>query len=297
MDDGEYMLCGLKKKARGFDVFTFLTGLGMRRLYGRKRKLPKIIRKVLLFPAEHFSILTRIPYFTNTLPVFDPSKSNFSVIPINQDVEGAEDLALPIEIIDKLIDKARVQVILTKCVCRTNYDCQNYPDSHGCLFLGESALETPKNWRRIVTKEEAKAHARKGISLGLVPMVGKIRFDSDTLGIRDRGKLMTVCFCCECCCLCRFLGELPPKLVDSLEHPVEGISIEITDDCIGCGECVEKCYLNALSVVDGRAVRSDMCRVCGRCAAVCKQKAVKILLDNPNAVDDVVNRLLTIVEI
>ena len=291
------MFSGLKERVAGFDVFTFLTGLGMQRLYGRNKKLPKIVRKFLLFPAEHFSVLSRVPHLTEMLPVFDPAKSNFSVIPINKDVEGAEDIALPIEIIDNLIDRARVQVILSKCVCRVNYDCQNYPEDHGCLFLGESALETPKKWRRIVTKEEAKAHARKGIELGLVPMVGKIRFDSDTLGIRDRGKLMTICFCCECCCLSRFLAPLPPELVDSLEHPIEGISIEVTDDCIGCGECIDVCYLNALSLVDGKIVRSDICRVCGRCAGVCKQNAIKIKLDNPNVVDDVVNRLLSIVEI
>ncbi|MBI9075529.1 MAG: 4Fe-4S binding protein [Desulfatibacillum sp.] len=287
----------LIKIIREFDIFTFLSGLAMQRLYGRDKKLPKFVRRALLFGPEHFAVLGRIGFLRKRMAVFDPAKSNFSMIPINQDIEGAEDQALPIEIIDALIDRSSHRAILSKCVCRVNYDCQKYPDDHACLFLGESALDTPKKWRRIVSKDEAKAHARKGVGFGLVPMVGKIRFDSDTLGIQDRGKLMTICFCCECCCLSRFLAPLPPELVDSLQHPVEGISIEITEDCIGCGECVDVCYLNALEIVDGKVHRKDICRVCGRCAATCKQKAIKIRLDNPNVVEDVVARLLSVVTI
>lgn len=291
------MFSRLRKKIKDFDVFTTLTGFGMQRLYGRDKKLHPLIRKILLFPAEHFAVLGDIAFFQKIMPVFDPALTNFSVIPVNRDIEGSQDQALPIEIIDALIDRSTVRVTMAKCLCRYTYDCKNYPQNFGCLFLGESAMETPKGWRQIVTKKEAKAHARKGISLGLVPMVGKIRFDSDTMGIKDRGKLMTVCFCCECCCLTRFLAPLPVDLVDTMLHRVEGISIEVTDACIGCGECVEVCYVNAIEIIDGKAVKSDKCRVCGRCAARCKQKAIKIKLDNPNAVDDVVERLLSIVEI
>ncbi|MFP4475584.1 MAG: DUF362 domain-containing protein [Desulfatibacillaceae bacterium] len=285
------------KKLRDFDVFTFVTGLALRRLYGRKEKMHPMLRGPLLQLPRYFHVLGRVPWLTRVLPVFDPEKSNFSVIPINQDIQGAEDLALPVEIIDELIERSTVRVVMKKCVCRTNYDCENYPEDFGCLFLGESALETPESWQRVVTREEAREHARQGIALGLVPMVGKIRFDSDTLGIQDRGKLMTVCFCCECCCLCRHLAKFPPEVIDTLQHPVEGISIEITDDCTGCGTCVDVCYLDALEIRDGKAHRKDICRVCGRCAARCPQKAVRIRLDNPDVVDDVVRRLLSIVEI
>lgn len=287
----------LKKILANNDFLTKMTGAALQRLYGRDEKLHPFLRKILLLLPENFGHLAKIKLLTDVLPVFDPEKSNYSVIPVNKNIEGAENLALPIEIIDKLIDRSSTHVIMKKCLCRHNYDCSNYPDDVACLFLGESALETPENWQIPVNKEEAKKHARKAVSLGLVPMVGKIRFDSDTLGIKDRGKLLTVCFCCECCCLGRFLAPVPAEILDTLQHPVEGMTIEVTDACIGCGECTEKCYLNAIEIIDGRAVKLDTCRLCGRCAAVCKQQAIKIRLDNPNAVDDVVKRILSIVEI
>jgi len=288
----------MQKKSMGkTDILTYITGIAMQHLYGRDEKLPRFLRRLLLFLPEKFGYIARFSIFHDRLPIFDPEKSNYSVIPVNENIEGAENIALPIEIIDKLIEKSTTRVILKKCVCRHNYDCSNYPDDVGCLFLGESALETPKNWRQIVDKDQAKQHAKKAISLGLVPMVGKIRFDSDTLGIVDRGKLMTICFCCECCCLGRFMAPFPAPLIDRLQHRIEGMTIEVTDQCIGCGECVDSCYLKAIEIVNGRAVRKDICRLCGRCAARCPQQAIKIRLDNPNVVDDVVNRLLSIVEI
>ncbi|MBA4367520.1 MAG: hypothetical protein C0403_07765 [Desulfobacterium sp.] len=288
----------MKKKLFGeTDILTHITGLAMQHLYGRDEKLPRILRRLLLFIPERFSHVAKLSFFHDRLPIFNPEKTNYSVIPINQNIEGAENMALPIEIIDRLIEKSGTRVIMKKCICRHNYDCSNYPDDVACLFLGESALETPKNWQIIADKDQARQHARKAVSLGLVPMVGKIRFDSDTLGIVDRGKLMTICFCCECCCLGRFMAPLPAHLMDRLQHPVEGMTIEVTDQCIGCGECIDTCYLKAIEIVNGRAVKKDICRLCGRCAARCRQRAIKIRLENPDVVDDVVTRLLSVVEI
>lgn len=294
---GKSLYVMLKNFLSKNDIFTKLTGMALRKLYGRDEKLHPLFRKILLFLPEKFGHMAKFKFLTDFLPVFDPKKTNYSVIPINKNIEGAENLALPIEIIDTLIDRSSTHVIMKKCVCRHNYDCANYPDDVGCLFLGESALETPENWQIRVNKNEAKAHSRKAISLGLVPMVGKIRFDSDSLGIKDLGKLLTICFCCECCCLGRFLAPVPSAILDTLQHPVEGMSIDITDVCTGCGECAKICYLNAIKIINGRAVLSDTCRLCGRCAAICPEKAIKIRLDNPNAANDVVNRILSVVKI
>ena len=78
---------------------------------------------------------------------------------------------------------------------------------------------------------------------------------------------------------------------------MEGMSLEFTDACTGCGECAEICYLNAIEIIDGRAVRKDICRLCGRCAARCPNRAIRIRLDNPDAARDVVERILSVVEI
>jgi UDP-glucose 4-epimerase len=72
---------------------------------------------------------------------------------------------------------------------------------------------------------------------------------------------------------------------------VEGLSLEVTGDCVGCGECVAKCFVEAIEIKEGRAVMSEYCTLCGRCAGACPQKAIKLKLDNPHAVDDVVKRI------
>ena len=80
-------------------------------------------------------------------------------------------------------------------------------------------------------------------------------------------------------------------------HPVEGLSIEVTEDCVGCGKCEEICFLDAIQVRAGRAVIDDYCRICGRCAGACPKNAIKLKLDNPNAVEDVVDRVLAKVDL
>jgi Fe-S-cluster-containing hydrogenase component 2 len=41
---------------------------------------------------------------------------------------------------------------------------------------------------------------------------------------------------------------------------------------------VERCFIGAMRLQDGKAVVGEDCRGCGRCAQVCPQKAVQITL-------------------
>ncbi len=246
--------------------------------------------------VRYFFKFASLPFFRDRLPEFDPSKSNISWIPINRDIEGAGEIALPEEILDRLIEKAKHRVIIDFCGCRLAKDCSDYPSDIGCLMMGESALKIPRKVSREVGIKEAKAHIRKAFKAGLIPITGKARIDNDILMIPDESKLLTVCLCCECCCITRFNRYMPPEVIAGIHHPVEGLSIEVTDDCIGCGACTAKCYIQAIEVQGGRAVIGRHCRLCGRCAASCPNKAIKLKLDNPHAVDDVVERIEAIID-
>jgi len=249
-----------------------------------------------LFEAwKYFIKLGRIQFFRDRMPEFDPGKSNVSWIPINRDIEGAGEIALPEEILDRLIEKAKHRVIVDFCGCRKVMECESYPHDMGCLMMGESALLIPAKSRREVGIGEAKAHIRKAIEAGLIPVTGKARIDNDFFLIPDEGKLLTVCLCCDCCCITRFSRYMTPEILDGMHHPVEGLSIEVDDNCIGCGQCASKCYISAIEVRGEGAVIGEMCRVCGRCAMHCPQGAIKLRLDNPEAVDDVVRRIESVV--
>jgi UDP-glucose 4-epimerase len=246
---------------------------------------------------EWLYALAYIPALRDRIPALDPNLSDVSTIPINKDIEGAEGIALPEEVLDRLIDVSNYRVILNACACRNIYGCETYPQDIGCIFMGESAKKIPKDYSREATREEAKAHVRKALAAGLVPIVGEARADHDLLRIPFEGTLLTNCFCCECCCLSRAFRRGPVETVDGIMHPVEGLSVEVTDACVGCGTCVKSCFIDAIQVRAGQAVIDDYCRVCGRCAAACPHDAIKLTLDNPHAVDDVVNRILAKVDL
>ena len=51
---------------------------------------------------------------------------------------------------------------------------------------------------------------------------------------------------------------------------------KISDDCLGCGACVEECPVNAISEKDGKyVINADECLDCGACAGVCPVEAPK----------------------
>ena len=221
---------------------------------------------------EWLYALAYIPALRDRIPALDPNLSDVSTIPINKDIEGAEGIALPEEVLDRLIDISNYRVIIDQCACRAIYGCEDYPKDMGCIFMGESARKIPDDYSREASVEEAKAHVRKAFAAGLVPIVGEARADHDLLRIPPEGKLLTTCFCCECCCLSRAFRRGPVETVDGIMHGVEGLTVEVTDACVGCGTCVESCFIGAIQVRAGQAVIDDYCRVCGRCAGACPQQ-------------------------
>ncbi|MBE6551042.1 MAG: 4Fe-4S dicluster domain-containing protein [Ruminococcaceae bacterium] len=50
----------------------------------------------------------------------------------------------------------------------------------------------------------------------------------------------------------------------------------ISDECIGCGACVDECPVSCITMKDGKAViEADACAECGSCADVCPVDAPK----------------------
>ncbi len=260
-------------------------------------KLLKFTAKSVFKIFEYLYAMAYIPRIRDKISALDPDKSDMSWIPINENIKGAEGIALPVEIIDRFIELSNCRVIIDFCACRKVYSCKNYPEKIGCLFMGESAKKISKAIGHEVTKDEAKAHLRKAIEAGLIPIVGEAEADHAILRIPREGKFLTTCFCCECCCLSRFFARGPHEVVQGIMEPVEGLSIEVTDECNGCGICESKCFTKGIKVKDGRAVMNEYCTLCGRCAGACPSNAIELKLDNPNAVDDVVNRILTRIDL
>ncbi len=224
---------------------------------------------------------TGLPGLRKVHPWVRPDKTSMRWLPINADIEMQPGTPLPLELLNRFIEEASHRVLFSYCGCRKACSCEHYPVDTGCLLLGDSALDAVGRAGHEVGIQEAKEHAARAVQRGLVPIVGKARLDNFFFGVKDRGRMITTCFCCECCCVTRFTRLLPHSVVDPIFPRLEGITIEVTDACKGCGKCAEQCYMEAIRVENGGAVIGEYCRACGRCATVCPQAAVRIAIDDP----------------
>lgn len=228
---------------------------------------------------------SRLPLLDRVHPWLRPDKTEARWLPINRDIMLPDSAPLPLELLFKVIDEASHRVIIDYCGCRKAFGCRDYPSGIGCLMMGDSALEITSFPGREVGPGEAREHAVRAVDAGLVPVVGKVRADNFIFKVEDRGRLFTTCFCCECCCVTRYTALAPAGRLDPLMPKLEGLSIEVTDRCKGCGTCVEHCYIGAIEVRDGRAVINEYCRGCGRCAMVCRRDAIEVRIADPDFLD------------
>jgi ferredoxin len=219
------------------------------------------------------------------------------VVQVDQALDLPDSLVLPSRIVDHFIEQARHHWIMNACICRDAEKCEDYPRDLGCLFLGEAVRSINPKLGRLVTKEEALAHTQRCREAGLVHLVGRNRLDTLWLGAGPGDKLLTICNCCPCCCLWRILPEVSSGIGDRV-HRMPGVMVEVTDRCVGCGVCAQGvCFVDALQVVDGRAVRSDLCRGCGRCVAVCPEGAIRLSLPAEDVIEQVIKRIGAAVDV
>ena len=77
-----------------------------------------------------------------------------------------------------------------------------------------------------------------------------------------------------------------------------GVSVTVTDTCVGCGTCAEGiCFVNAITLVDDHAVISDQCRGCGRCVEICPESAIEMTIENIDFVRDSIERVDSVVDV
>jgi Pyruvate/2-oxoacid:ferredoxin oxidoreductase delta subunit len=227
-------------------------------------------------------------------PIFTGKNFNITHLPVNRDIRGAGSVFLPERVLEELIRRSSHRIIINRCTCRESEKCQHYPVMEACLQLGEGTLAIPPHIATRRTVDEALAHMRKMVGMGLIPMLGRVRMDDFFYGTPNTGRSLTICFCCPCCCtIFKSVRYFPGAVKDSLV-PLRGLRI-ITDNstCTRCGTCVKECFTGARMIRDGMLVHDDsLCKGCGRCATVCQQKAVSIeVADMDEAVSEIMGRI------
>ena len=150
------------------------------------------------------------------------------------------------------------------CICRVQQGLLG----HGCEFpqkmcLSFSSMErspTPHD----ISQEEALALLDRSEEIGLVHTVSNI---AEGLGY--------VCNCCGCCCVI-LRGITEWGIEDSVAY-ANYYAVIAADECTGCGICIERCQVQAISEQDDVAVvNREQCIGCGLCVTGCPDGVIHL---------------------
>ncbi len=189
------------------------------------------------------------------------------VIPIETTVSPRVDV-FPYEEAGQYIDKAET-ITASICYCRHEQrllgrGC-DYPDDV-CLQFGSFAdFVRDRGFGREITREEAREIMKRSAEAGLV---------ATSSNTRDR--IDFICNCCTCCC-----GIL--RNVKNSGAPVRSVASNYLlhineEECIACGDCVERCQMDAISLDDETAVvDTERCIGCGVCVLTCPGEALSLM--------------------
>ena len=192
----------------------------------------------------------------------------FRYIPVNQSIERDIQAVYPYDSMSQVIEKAKV-IAVAHCPCRVSAQLLGKSCDHPlevCLKFDDMAqyvIET--GLAREITKEEALEIIKKSEEAGLVHFVDNAL-----------GDIKHNCNCCGCVCwnVATIRKRKTPRDVLMATYFIRETDEEL---CSGCGDCVELCQVDAVTIEENIAVvDKDWCIGCGICVVHCSTSAAKL---------------------
>ena len=186
-------------------------------------------------------------------------------IPINQSIDNALKI-MPYENAEAIV-REQDKMLVAPCICRqerhlVGEGCDRPLET--CLVFGDGVDYYAHNsLGRRIDVQEALDILIKANEAGLVLQPGNTRTPGN------------ICTCCGCCCgVLRTLNTLP-RPVDMVASPfIANVDVEA---CVGCGVCLKRCQMQALSMDDEKVVIDyDRCIGCGLCVSTCPTGALAL---------------------
>lgn len=151
-----------------------------------------------------------------------------------------------------------------KCYCRHHAYLVGKPckvpgiPEYSCLAFGAAAdYVAERGFGKRITKEQAYQILEATEKAGLVHNTSNIR-----------GSTVFVCNCCGCCC--GFLKSMEWMGTNAMLSFSNFRVQADTAECVGCGDCVERCQVKALRLADNVvSVGEAKCLGCGNCVSAC----------------------------
>ncbi|CAB5088180.1 Ferredoxin [Olavius algarvensis associated proteobacterium Delta 3] len=184
------------------------------------------------------------------------------VIPINKSLT-AEIKVMPYEQAEEII-RQQSKIVVAPCICRKEHQmvgegCEKPLES--CLVFGGGAHYYEGNGiGRTISQKEALHILQQGADSGLVLQPGNAK------------KPSNICMCCGCCCqVLKMLkrSDKPAQIACTSYYAVVD-----EESCIGCGDCKDRCQMEALVVDEVAQVDLGRCIGCGLCVPSCDVDAI-----------------------
>jgi len=180
---------------------------------------------------------------------------------------------LPFKVARDVVLKSNDSIAVGTCVCRSVSENRCLPPPYEvCLFVGDpfaSFIAEENPMFRKISQDEAVRILEFAHEKGFVHTA---YFKKEMAN-----RFMAICNCCSCCCvgirMWNLLGGAVPIMAPS------GYVSQISDECNGCGDCVDACPFKAISLDGGgeRAVTSlEKCMGCGVCEDICPVGAISL---------------------
>jgi ferredoxin len=223
-------------------------------------------RLAQLFKSYGKAVKNMLPTAQTSVTVEKPKTRT---IVINQEIHSRTTV-LPYEEVMKLIDKTEY-IAAGTCVCRHQGDLLDRPcdkpKDNLCMIFGPSAqFAQSYGFVNLISKEEARQRIDEAEKAGLV---------HDYANSQDR-YIDLLCNCCGCHCFILRAAKRSPL---PSQFVIANWVIDIDDDaCVGCGACIDRCWMEALKMDGDLAVRDfHRCIGCGICRYVCPSDAMKLI--------------------
>jgi ferredoxin len=190
-------------------------------------------------------------------------------IPIETKMGIPIEKTIPFSQASELIEKHEI-ISLSECPCKLDKNligepCKTTDERQRCFHFGNTGrFFIEHGFGEPVSYEKAKEILIAAENDGLVHKVFHYNFDPDQ-------EEEALCNCCKCCCMVfqSFYRGVYPF------HTITAYLAQLNiDKCKGCGTCVEKCPIEAVSLTDEKShIDKARCIGCGVCVYHCPEKA------------------------
>jgi ferredoxin len=192
-------------------------------------------------------------------------------IPVSRSIQPQHHVSTFDEVLT-LLQQAEDPFVIIDCICRKKKALEGSPckvteRGETCLAIGAMArMALRSSMGREITRDEAISIIEQNQKQGLV------------LQPSNTQKAEFICSCCGCCCgMLRMHRDLPKPLDFWAANFYATVD---SDTCDGCGACMKRCQVGAVSVSRKKppaVVNRDRCIGCGVCVPVCPTQSITLV--------------------